>query len=73
MSANDNATPMLRSWVPRDNAALAVGADGWPMRSRWRPAGRCRWRWCATARAAAWLETLVEVDTPHRSGRLPGQ
>lgn len=27
MSANDNATPMLRLWVPRDSAALAVGAD----------------------------------------------
>ena len=27
MSANDNTTPMLRLWVPRDSAALAVGAD----------------------------------------------
>jgi formate dehydrogenase iron-sulfur subunit len=59
-------TPTLQLWVPRDSAALAVGAD----------AVVDALQGCAAAQGVAlrlvrsgsrgllWLETLVEVDTP---------
>ena len=67
MSANDNATPMLRLWVPRDSAALAVGADAVAdaLQSLAALQGVPLALVRNGSRGLLWLETLVEVDTPH--------
>lgn len=67
MSANDNATPMLRLWVPRDSAALAVGADAVAdaLQSLAALQGVPLALVRNGSRGQLWLETLVEVDTPH--------
>ena len=67
MSANDNATPMLRLWVPCDSAALAVGADAVAdaLQSLAALQGVSLALVRNGSRGLLWLETLVEVDTPH--------
>ena len=67
MSANDNATPMLRLWVPCDSAALAVGADAVAdaLQSLAALQGVPLALVRNGSRGLLWLETLVEVDTPH--------
>lgn len=61
------ATPTLRLWVPRDSAALAVGADAVAdaLQSLAARQGVPLALVRNGSRGLLWLETLVEVDTPH--------